>query len=177
MGEVIKSDRYTTAQVVEALVAVANAAGNCAEAARQVGIPKRTVVDWVTRYPQRYREAAEAAADAVARQVAKDYREFAAATPPIEKLALQRIRERLERDEDKMPAQTLQRVLISKAIATDKDLVTRQKPTAITASVQSVEEDLRFLRSKALRIPEAQVVEEKTEAEVVQSPPELPPAA
>jgi hypothetical protein len=56
----------------------------------------------------------------------------------------------------------------------DKSLLISGKPTQIVASLDQAQEDLAWLRARALPV-EAEVVEETTEPEVVQSDAEQEP--
>jgi hypothetical protein len=157
--------KYSSEQIEHGLIALATHGGSPREASRACGIPFSTLKYWRDKkYVNRYEELAQAHADATMAQVARDSREFAKSTREAEILALKRTIEKLERDEDKTPAQTLQRLLISKAIAVDKDLAIRQKPVShVVHSTQEFEETLRWLRARA--IPDAPV-----NAEVVEEP-------
>jgi hypothetical protein len=156
VGELIESRDYSTAQIAEGLAVLAQHAGNARKASEQTGIPRTTLKFWKTKYPQRYEEAAQKITRDVERAIARQARENAVRAADVERLGLQRARERLERDEDKQPATTAQRAAVVKGISIDKMLTLEGRPTVHVA--HSVEEDLRFLRARA--IPDAEVVEE-----------------
>ena len=75
-------------------------------------------------------------------------------------ISVEKAREQLEAGEDRQPAASAQRLATVSGIATDKFLTLTGRPSQVTAAT-TVEEDLRFLRSRV--IPDAEVVEEPEE--------------
>lgn len=162
MGEVIHHPygKYTAEEIAEGLSVLAKYAGNARKASADTGVAPATLRSWKRKFPQRYEDAATRIARTVEQIIARRNREVAMQAADVERLGLQRARERLERDEDKQPATTAQRAAVTKGIAIDKALLLEGRPTAHVA--HSVEEDLRFLRARA--IPDAEVVEESASA-------------
>jgi hypothetical protein len=173
-GEIISSKSYSAEQVAEGLAVLAAHAGNAKTAEREVGVPQSTLRSWRERFPKRYEEAANKIARQVEQVIARQAREVASRASDVELLGLQRAHERLVADTDKQPAVTAYRASILKGINVDKSLLISGKPTQIVASLDQAQEDLAWLRARALPV-EAEVVEETTEPEVVQSDAEQEP--
>jgi len=163
--EIIRSPNYDLPQILEAMAAMAQFGGNTRKASKFVGIPRKTIEGWAKKWPHKYDELSAQVVAVTERLIARQAREIAVEAGEVELLALQQIREQLEAGNDKMPAATLQRLSTSKGINTDKDRLIRDRPTSITASTTSVEDDLRFLRARA--IPDAPVDVEVIEEETV----------
>lgn len=141
---------YPLERIEEGLVALVLSAGNATEAGRQTGIPRRTIEDWRKRYPDRFHTLSERYGREIEQRIAQRARELATRAGEVELLALKRAEEQLERDEDKQPAMTLQRLATSKGINVDKALVLEGRPNQIT-SHESPGEILKALREHMRR--------------------------
>ncbi len=154
---------YSLERIEEGLTALVFSAGNQTEASRRTGVPRKTLDGWQARYPERYEELRDKYGHEIEERVMRDARDLAAGISQTERLAVQRINERLEKDEDNQPATTLQRLSTSKAINIDKTLLLDGRPNVIVEqrTVSEILGDISRLLGKPaeLGVIDAEVIE------------------
>ena len=146
------------ADVKAALLLLAQNAGNVLRTSRELGIDRGTLRKWRETYRASYVDIAERYSEAIDQALIESGRQTALR-------AMQKAGELVDAvdpDTDPNPSASAQRLATVSGIATDKALLMQGRPTSIT-STSSTEEDLRFLRSRA--IPDAQVVDVDPESE------------
>ena len=149
---------YPLEKIEEGLTALVFSAGNQTEASRRTGVPRKTLDGWRVRYTDRYEELRDKYGSEIEERVMRDARDLAAGISQTERLAVQRVNERLEKDDDNQPATTLQRLSTSKAINIDKALLLEGRPNVIVEQ-RSTRELLGDISSKLGEAVEVEVVE------------------
>jgi transposase-like protein len=137
------------AEIQECLATLARVGGNATKAARITGVPRQTIAKWRDQHEEAYLHLAQRMQDAIEDRVVVGYSELTLRSTEAAILAVDLERQRLEREEVKDAAASAQRLATVAGITTDKRLLLEGRPTSIHAA-SSVEEDLRFLRSKAI---------------------------
>lgn len=156
----VHAPRTDLADIKQGLAVLASCAGNVTRAAVKLGIPRTTIRKWRDSYPDEYASIAQGMSDAIEQRLIAEYRETTLGASEAARLAVKRAHEKLQRDEDNQPSATAQRLATTAGILTDKTLTLEGRPTSIHAE-STVDEDLRFLRSRAV---DAQVVEDTHKA-------------
>ena len=166
--EPIRARGYSVKQVEEGLLCLAAAGGSPSKASKLCGLPGDTIASWRNSYPNRYELARRACAEKLEKEVISDVRELLLEANDVYRLALGKIRERIESSslDDKalvMAARDTagsQRNLAQTMLALDGRPVNGSAATA-----QSFREVVSALKERGVVLPQfAQVVD----AEVVE---------
>ena len=146
------------ADIKVALATLARNAGNMLATSKELDIPRSTLRVWRDKYRPLYVELAERLSVEVDQAIIESCRQTSLR-------AMQKAGElvdKVDSETDPNPARSSQYMATVAGISADKSLLMHGKATSIHA-VASVEEDLRFLRSRA--IPDAQVIDVEAETE------------
>jgi len=146
------------AEILDALATLARSGGNLSRTSRQTGLPRKTLRVWRETHQEEYTALSQRFAQELEGRLVSEYREVTLASTEAARLAVQRAHELLQRDEDKQPSSTAQRLATTAGILTDKTLTLEGRPTSIHAA-SSLDEDLRWLRSRAI---DGEATEEET---------------
>lgn len=155
---------YSQQEIDRALTALVAWSGNCAAAVRHLEsiaepgqrVPHQmTLLEWSrTTHWERYEQIREQWASKVEQTVANDMRDAAREAIEVQRLAVEKARERLERDRDDDPARSAANLARVAQSNTDKLLSLTGRPTQITET-RNVNEILRSLVAKGvLQLPE-----------------------
>ena len=137
------------ADVLAALAVLAQHAGNASAASRVLGMSRKSLTQWRNSYRQEYLAIAKRMSAEVEEALITEMRESSALAVRGAKLAMQREIERIEAGEIKDYSASGKNLMLTAAIGTDKALLLEGRPTSIHAE-STVDEDLRFLRSRAI---------------------------
>jgi hypothetical protein len=126
-------------------------------------VPALATLDTWTRQPD-YKELEAEMAPAVAERIAAQAERIALQIEEAERMAIQKVRERLENDQDEQPAATLRNLSTSKALQIDKlSSPLRGRPTVIHGAAD-ITELIAVLNARlgidstAVEIPEAEAL-------------------
>lgn len=158
---------YSQEEIDRALTALVAYAGNAAGAVRYLatvsdtglGIPgAATLLQWSrTTHWERFEQLREQWASKVEQTVANDMRDAARQAIEVQRLAVERARERLEDNLDEDPSRSAANLARVAQSNTDKLLSLTGRPTQITES-RNAEEILRSLVARGvLQLPDAPV--------------------
>lgn len=165
-------DPYTQEEIDDALTALIAYAGNANGAIRYLeSVGKRapisqTLLAWSrTKHWERYEELREKVAARNESTLANNYLDAARFATETAMLAVQKARDRLEKNQDDDPARTAANLARVAQASTDKRLALQGRPTQITEN-RNVTEMVRSLVARGvLALPEET---ETTEAEAVE---------
>jgi uncharacterized protein YeaC (DUF1315 family) len=151
---------YTEEQTQTALMALIAWAGNAAAASRYlksdkgIEINPATLSNWKQTHAIRYDELREKYSAQLEESLAHEFREVAMQAVQLERLAMERATEALEKNQDKDPSRSAANAARVAQSSTDKLLSLTGRPTQITES-RNIGEILRSLAAKGiLQIPE-----------------------
>lgn len=152
--------------VLRVLVKAGGEADKCVELCRQAKIKcpmPKTLEGW--KHDQDYAEIEAELAPAVAERIAAQAEAIALRIEEAERLAIDKVRERLEQNLDEQPSATLRNLSTSKALQIDKlSSPLRGRPTVIhgasdiTEILAALQNRLGIVPSTAEEIPEAQML-------------------
>ena len=151
-----RQPRATDAELRMAFAVLARYAGNVKRASEELGMPRTTLALWRNSQPRLYSEIAEKLANDLERWLITDQREVSLSAVRAAQAAIKLEHERILAGDVRDASSSAKNLMVASGVSTDKTLVLEHRPTSI-ALVASTEEDLRFLRSRA--IPDAVVVE------------------
>jgi hypothetical protein len=154
--------RYSEVEIEKALIAAATL--GIRPAARELEIPESTIRGMLNQDPERYAELKAQEAPKWRARAAAEIEDVVSDLTDLERLAAGRLRERLEKVEDKDLARTLKDISTSKGINAQHVANLRGQPTEV--------HEHRF----SLEVVQKAIASIETTAEEVESP-ELPPAA
>lgn len=165
----VTTTRLTSIQrqaVLRVLVKAGGVPERCLEMCRQAKIKCPTLATLQTwKHAQDYAEIEAELASEVASRIAAQAEAIALRIEEAERLAIEKVRDRLERDLDEQPAATLRNLSTSKALQIDKlSSPLRGRPTVIHGAAElpeilaALQARLGIVSSTAEEIPEAQVL-------------------
>lgn len=140
-----RSTNYTTEEIERGLHALALCSGNTRKAEKLTTdagsrIPASTLKDWkLHHYPDRYEAIKEAELPAIRQRIAEGFDNIVSLSQSIQEKALTQLSDKIDDLEPQYLAKTAQSAAVIGGISTDKGLLLRGEPTAITQSKSAAE--------------------------------------
>lgn len=124
--------RYSREEIDHALLQLYLVGGNTWRVADQLGIPDRTLRDWLVRHADRYEELAQKHGPKLEQQVVRQLEQNVIHAGEATRQAIAKSLEQLEAGEAKDPAATARNLATVQGIAVDKMLTLTGRPAQIT---------------------------------------------